>query len=223
MDTSFKLVNKIFSSAALETGERSPIQINGNDHHPPSPAYSAKFNSSNFGRFSTYNQHYNQANNQHFNQANNQPYNQANNQLHNQANNQPYSQQPNSRSNRLSQQVYEKKFMQELWHSNNIPNSKTYPNSIFNSTLQHANSGNQTTIPFNVVSNVLNGNLQQRVSPNRTNERYYKEPLVAVVDVLQTHSDPEVPNSAFILSPNISATGPMVLTISFFFFFCLSN
>lgn len=184
LDTSFKLVNKIFSSAALETGERPSIHIND---HPPSPAYSAKFNSSNFNRFLPYDQYPNPNQNPNLNQ----------------------------RPNRLTQQVYEKKFMQELWHSNNIPNSKTYANGHFNSTLQHLNGDRSNqTIPFNVVSNVLNGNFQ-RVSSNRTS--LYKEPLVAVVDVLPTHTDPEVPNSAFILSPNISATGPMGNCVRFYF------
>ena len=181
-------MNKIFSSAALETGERPSIHVND---HPPSPAYSAKFNSSNFNRFPPYDQY------SHQNQYPNQNQYPSQNQFSNQ----------NQRPNRLTQQVYEKKFMQELWQSNNIPNSKTYASGHFNSTLQHLNGRNNQTIPFNVVSNVLNGNFQ-RAAPNRTNP-LYKEPLVAVVDALPTHTEPEVPNSAFILSPNISATGPM--------------
>ena len=93
----------------------------------------------------------------------------------------------------------------QLWHSNNIPKSSSFP---LNSTLHINNhNNNQSIIPFNhVVSDVLNNNYQQRFSPNRTN--VYKQPLVAVVDVLQQHSESLVPNSASILTPNISATGP---------------
>ena len=194
LDTSYKLVNKIYSSAALESGERPTIKV-GNQH--PSPATVAKYNSSfantrnKFPTFFSFTNHHARSSNNKFT------------------------------PNHLA---YEKRFMQELWHSNNnqIPNSKTFSNSIFNST--NLNSRNQTAIPFhNVVTNVLNSNnnnnnnnLQQRLAPN-ANGTIYKQPLIAVADVLNPPMEPPVPNSAFILSPNISATGPMGNCVRFYY------
>lgn len=191
-DTSYKLVNKVFSSAALESGERPIVKVNPKDQHPPS--FSSKFNSSFFNN-------------------------------HNRFPSSPQFSNQNSRSSKQftpSHLIYEKKFMQELWHSNNNLQTPTNPKNSFSDNIFSSNNSryynDSQVIPFNVLNSKFNQNHQNNFQQSsNSNSSLYKQPLVAVQDAIFTPPEPPVPNSGVILSPNISVTGPQGNCLRFYY------